>query len=459
MTISSQTANYTSYKYIVTGSEPGPFHTIQSCIDYVQALGISTTVFVRPGTYTEDLTLYDGINVTGSSEGQVIVVGTHTPPATGTVVLTNLYLSSLTSVMSSVAAGTTDLTCDSCTFDVNQYVYDLANWTGSLHLNNCLEQSVANALILNNGGSAIEILNSSVGATGFGSTTLSGLTRIFGSSIYNALSLSGASAIDNSYIEGSIAITGTNDATLSNSKINSGANTALIATTTGLVSVENCVINATGLLAIDGSSSVELTSCSFTDVDDIAGTIVLPLNSEFRASKGKFQSLLELTDGGLSVNGTGYGDDGQILIGNTATNKAVWASISSSDGSISFTAGPGTLDMRASGGADWHEVTTDTAMEATNGYSVKSALGVPAVMTLPVTAAFGTIIEITGNSTDLYTIAQNANQQIQWDGLATTLGAGGSLQSTQPYQSIKLLCVEADLIWNVLSATGNFTIV
>ncbi len=457
MAISSQTSNYTSYKYIVTANEPGPFHTIQSCLDYVNALGETTTILVRPGTYTEDLTLYTGINITGASEGQVIIVGAHTPPAAGSIVLTNLTLQSATSVLVSAAAGTTDIVFQDCTFGTSIFVVDCANWTGALHFDNCLEQSASNGIVNNTGGSAVEILNSSIGA-GIAPMVASGITRIFGSRVYAPVTLSGASSIDTSYIEGALVLTGTDDITLTSSKINSGAATAITTTTTGLVRIESCIIHTTGLTAIDGTSSVELTSCSFGDTDTIAGTIVLSLASEFKSTRGKVVSYLELEDAAFRCNSTDP-DDGMVLIGNTATNKPVWASITSSDGSISFTAGAGTLDMRTSGGADWHEVTTDTAMEATNGYSVKSALGVPAVMTLPVTAAFGTIIEITGNSTDLYTIAQNANQQIQWDGLTTTLGAGGSLTSTQPYQSIKLLCVEADLIWNVLSSTGNFTIV
>lgn len=457
MAISNQTSNYTSYKYIVTSTEPGPFHTIQSCLDYVQALGETTTILVRPGTYIEDLTLYSGINITGGSEGQVIVVGEHTPPAAGTVVLTNLTLQSATSVLASAAAGTTDIVFQDCTFGTSVFVVDCINWTGSLHFDNCLEQSLSNGIVNNTGGSAVEILNSSIGA-GINSMVASGVTRIFGSRIYAPMTLSGASSLDTSYLEGALTITGTSDVTITSTKINSGAATAITTTTTGLVSIENCVIDATGLTAIDGTSSVELSSCSFADVDTIAGTIVLTMTSEFKAAKGKFRSYLELEDGAFRCNSTDP-DDGMVLIGNTATSKPVWANITSTDGSVVVTNGANSINLSTAGGANWIEVNANTAMNPTDAYSIKSALGIPVVMTLPAVAAFGTIIEITGNSTDLYTIAQGANQQIQFDAVATTLGAGGSLTSTQPFQSIKLVCTTANLIWNVLSSTGNFTIV
>jgi len=410
MAISSQTANYTSYKYIVTSTEPGPFHTIQSCLDYVQALGETTTILVRPGTYIEDLTLYSGINITGASEGQVVVLGEHTPPAAGTLVLTNLTLQSATSVLVSAAAGTTDITFQDCTFGTSVFVVDCLNWTGSLHFDNCLEQSASNGIVNNTGGSAVEILNSSLGA-GINSMVASGVTRIFGSRIYAPITLSGASSIDTSYIEGALVITGTNDVTLTSSKINSGANTALVATTTGLVSVENCVINATGLLAIDGSSSVELTSCSFGDTDTIAGTIVLSLASEFKSTRGKVVSYLELEDAAFRCNGTDP-DDGMVLIGNTATNKPVWASITSSDGSISFTAGAGTLDMRVpAGGLPFTVATADLTATPNTCYSIQH--GTPAtelVVTLPDPgdSTAGDQIKIMGNTSGGWKVAQSA---------------------------------------------------
>jgi hypothetical protein len=466
MAFTNQIADTQAYEFIV--APVGTFSryaTVQEAIDDAVAQGYNevtpTTVLLKSGTYTENLVLHPGINIQGGEEGSTILLGVHTPPTTGFVVFRDLILQSASDVLLDAAtAGTADITFDNCSFNINGYIVNTPNWTGNIIIDECNDTSVTNGIVNNAGGSLVEVKDSSLGA-GLLKFATSGITKIINSRIFISLDIQNATVIEcGSYLEGVLTVDGSNAVFITNSRINSGIASALIIspTFTDTVFLANTTITTSNVTAIDGTGSIELCSVDFSDSNTIAGTITYANNSSFNATKGKFRTLLEIEDGVLRANGTDP-DDGMVLIGNTATNKPVWASIISSDGSVAFTAGAGTLDMRVSGGADWHEVTTDTAMVATDGYSVKSALGVPAVMTLPVTAAFGTIIEITGNSTDLYTIVQNASQQIQWDGLVTTLGAGGSLQSTQPFQSIKLLCVEADLIWNVLSSTGNFTIV
>lgn len=460
MAISNQTSNYTSYKYIVTSTDTGPFHTIQSCLDYVQALGETTTILVRPGTYTEDLTLYSGINITGGSEGQVIVVGAHTPPAAGTVVLTNLTLQSATSVLVSAAAGTTDITFQDCTFGTSVFVVDCINWTGAIHFDNCLEQSLSNGIVNNTGGSAVEILNSSIGA-GIAPMIASGVTRIFSSRIYAPMTLSGASSLDTSYLEGALTITGTSDVTITSTKINSGAATAITTTTTGLVSIENCVIDATGLTAIDGTSSVELSSCSFADVDTIAGTIVLTMTSEFKAAKGKFRSYLEIEDGAFRCNSTDP-DDGMVLIGNTATNKPKWATLSVS-GVLTKTEGGGTLALAVSAGAlPFVVATADLTATPNTCYSIQHAT--PAnklLVSLPAVASStaGDLIQIIGYTAGGWKVVQtNAAHQIIMGNQSSTLGVAGYIEFTNKYDCVTLRCIDGN-VWQVdRGPQGNITV-
>lgn len=79
--------------------------------------------------------------------------------------------------------------------------------------------------------------------------------------------------------------------------------------------------------------------------------------------------------------------------------------------------------------------------------------------TLPVTAAFGTVIQIAGKSSGGWIIDQNASQSIHLGNLVTTVGVGGSLASTNQNDYVRLLCVTANTTWNVISAIGNLTIV
>jgi hypothetical protein len=82
------------------------------------------------------------------------------------------------------------------------------------------------------------------------------------------------------------------------------------------------------------------------------------------------------------------------------------------------------------------------------------------VFTLPVTAAVGTIIAVTGiNNNTGWQIAQNAGQTIYFGSANTTTGAGGSLTSTRIRDTVFLLCVVANNDWNVIDSIGNITIV
>ena len=71
---------------------PTPFTTIASGITAAQALGADTTIFVRIGTYVENLTLVEGINILGENKESTVITGTHVVPTTGAISLSNLTL-------------------------------------------------------------------------------------------------------------------------------------------------------------------------------------------------------------------------------------------------------------------------------------------------------------------------------------------------------------------------------
>jgi hypothetical protein len=79
--------------------------------------------------------------------------------------------------------------------------------------------------------------------------------------------------------------------------------------------------------------------------------------------------------------------------------------------------------------------------------------------TLPATAAFGTIIEISGKSSGGWLIAQNVLQSINFGNITTTVGTGGSLSSSNQHDYVKLLCITANMAWNVIGSIGMITIV
>ena len=165
-------------------------------------------------------------------------------------------------------------------------------------------------------------------------------------------------------------------------------------------------------------------------------------------------------DGASPINEIAAGTNGMVLLGSTGADP-VFASLTSTGGTIEFTTGAGTLNVESlgAGGIIWSIITADLdPMVVGNGYICNKA-GL-LTLTLPTTVAVGTVLRVTGMNTDAgWKVAQSANQQIHFSGSSTTIGAGGSLASTLKRDSIELVCVVADLEWNITSAVGNITIV
>lgn len=105
------------------------------------------------------------------------------------------------------------------------------------------------------------------------------------------------------------------------------------------------------------------------------------------------------------------------------------------------------------------DVTTPTQAMAVNTIYVADDPISLVTFTLPATAAFGTIIQVVGNSSNGWTIAQNAGQSINMGNRTTTVGVGGSASSTNRYDQITFICVVANTTWNVTTGVGNLTIV
>jgi len=101
-------------------------------------------------------------------------------------------------------------------------------------------------------------------------------------------------------------------------------------------------------------------------------------------------------------------------------------------------------------GTTWNNITgTSAAMMTNNGYQTNNAGLV--TLTLPISSSFGDLLEVSGFGAGGWTIVQLAGQQIIVGSALTTLGVGGSLSSTNRYDSIQFRCVVANLVWEAIS--------
>lgn len=108
--------------------------------------------------------------------------------------------------------------------------------------------------------------------------------------------------------------------------------------------------------------------------------------------------------------------------------------------------------------AIWNDViTTPKALVVDQGFITDNGASL-VTYTLPTTAAIGTIIEISGKSSGGWIITYTTNQIIHVGNQTTTLTTG-SLASTNQWDYVKLLCVTANVTWNVIGGVGNLTVV
>lgn len=117
------------------------------------------------------------------------------------------------------------------------------------------------------------------------------------------------------------------------------------------------------------------------------------------------------------------------------------------------------FDLTAGGGGGgtgitWSEETTTSAtMAVNNGYIANNASRV--TLTLPDTAAIGSIVRVAGKGAGGWRIAQNAGETIYYGVQQTTTGTSGYLESNHRRDSIELVCITANTDWQVISAVGN----
>jgi hypothetical protein len=143
---------------------------------------------------------------------------------------------------------------------------------------------------------------------------------------------------------------------------------------------------------------------------------------------------------GYVVLGTAKGNSGDVLTSQGSSSVPIWAPASGS-------------------GFTWAAASADASL--VNGHGViNTKAGSILTMTLPSTAAVGTVIGIQGSAAGAFgwTIVENTGQNIQFGNTSTTI-TSGSLTSTNNNDACTLICTVADTTWNVNTSIGNITIV
>jgi len=224
-------------------------------------------------------------------------------------------------------------------------------------------------------------------------------------------------------------------------------------------------VSGTLPVANGGTSSTSLTQYNVligNNVSAIAtaapsATAGVPLVSQGAAANPAFGTAVVAGGGSGRTTHTAYA----VICGGTTTTAAQQsiASVGTS-GQVLTSNGAGalpTFQTVSSGGLTWNEETgTSATMTVGNGYIANNASLV--TLTLPTTAAIGDTVRVTGKGAGGWRIAQNAGETINFGSSTTTSGATGYIEFTQQYDSVELVCITADTVWNVISSVGNITI-
>jgi hypothetical protein len=305
MVYQSSTNLYQNSKYIVSAvAGDSPFTTIQAAINAANAAGGNATVYIRTGSYTENLTLYSTVHLEGVESTTVTITGIHTPPNAGTVNITRIGFVSGTDVLNSAAAGAATIKFTRCSFSItNGYICNLANWTGAILFKYCNEgTSTTDGVISNTGGSQVDIINSTLGYGTGKALTTNGTLTLFNVKLGCPLTLAGSavSLIDGgSDLLGAVTVSATADLTVNNSYISTGAATALTTTSTIPIKLSNVGINTSNAVAIAGTGTVNFNSVTFADSKALAGTIVEGLVGVLKTGENYSNTILRMDMSGF----------------------------------------------------------------------------------------------------------------------------------------------------------------
>lgn len=451
----------------------GNFTTIQAA---VTAASSGDSVFIRPGTYTENITLKAGVDLVGfGSEGttpSVTILGKCTHSASGLISFSGIrFQTNSDYCISNTSNG--QLYLESCyIFCNNNVAIQNSNSAGVISLKNC--KGVINATLIyyfTNTGS-IQFINCFMGnnLTTTASTS-TGAVTIYNSSIVGPISTSGNGYVQcyNSQVISNaggtpLQIAGTVTASyVFNSLIWNFAGAAPITIDAGsTLNIYESIVDGSAVNVVTGLGTLNYGGITFPQGSGLTVSNQTPV--AFPVTEGG-TGRSTLTNHGVLVGAATsaitqltVGTNGQVLLGSTGADP-VFATLTSTGGTISYTTGAGSLNLEAAGsGGAWVEETGATRALLVN-QSVIGNRGTAQTFTLPTTAAQGSVIRIVQVGAGAITIAQNASEQIRLGSAITTAGVGGSLTTTSVGDSIAIVCYVADTTWVAISSIGTWVIV
>ncbi len=268
------TNNYGPAKFIVSASAANGTH-----ITIASALADATsgdTIFIRNGTYTENITLVAGVNLSAFTSDQltpnVVILGTTTCTFVGTVTCTGIqFKTNSAACITSSGSNAAILNLYACYVNANNSTgITTTNANFVINCFGCFLQSASTFAIwaLTNGALALNYSTTSSADTT--ASTVASTLNMFNCSIATSISTSstgGLSAFNTTFNTGNaqtfITMAGTGTALVVNSTIQSLSSSAISVGAGTALTISNTVINSSNTNAITGAGTINFSNISF----------------------------------------------------------------------------------------------------------------------------------------------------------------------------------------------------
>jgi len=314
-------------KWIVSATASDGTHT--TIAGALTSAASGDTIFVRPGTYTENLTLKAGVNITAftgdAGEPNVTIVGLATATTAGTFTISNIRLqtnSNFFLVVSGTAATIVNL--NSCYLNCsNNTGISSTSTLSSIFIEDCMGNigTTGISLFSVTAAGTLTIRRSNISNTGAStttSTTSSGLVQIFHSVIDVALATSSTGSMNFFHSDlraGGIDATsfttaGTGTPVAEFTTFTGGTATALVIGAGTTIDLDVCRVDTSNAAAISGAGSLLFTPINFSgNSPTVTVTTLVPKSSGPVLVNGQqpaFLAFLTNTVSNVTGNGASY---------------------------------------------------------------------------------------------------------------------------------------------------------
>lgn len=281
-------------RFIVASSTLGTganFTSIASAIAAAQSTGVNSTVFMQPGTYTENLTLVPGVNLCAYEADaftpNVTIVGTCTLTTAGTVSISGIRLQTNSAALLAVTGSAASIVnlrdCYlNCTNNTG-ITFSAASTSARIFIDNCKGDlgTTGIGLFANTSTGAISITNSAftnTGASVTATTSSAGTLNISYSSIVFPITISstGVSTYRKSVFDTSAQ--NTTPSTLNGGTCVAyfcsfgGGSASAISIGSSACFLEHCNIGSTNTNAITGSGTLNYAVLDFSSTSSTINT-------------------------------------------------------------------------------------------------------------------------------------------------------------------------------------------